>query len=61
MLTLQKALLPLVVAFMPFGAYAQFPSTPTGLTVVQSKFHPSVTISYKQVPGESSKPHSILC
>lgn len=30
-------------------AAAQFPPTPEGLTVLKSKFHENVTISYKEV------------
>ena len=34
--------------FAGFGA-AQFPPTPKGLTVLKSKFHENVTISFKEV------------
>ena len=30
-------------------AVAQFPPKPEGVTVLKSKFHPNVTISFKQV------------
>ena len=38
-----------VFAVLMVLAHAQFPPTPEGVTVVKSKFHEGVTISYKDV------------
>lgn len=32
-----------------FGAFAQFPPPREGITVIQSKIHENVSISYKEV------------
>jgi hypothetical protein len=36
-------------------AHAQFPPKPRGLTVLKSKFHENITISYKEVGDYESK------
>ncbi|KFA55265.1 hypothetical protein S40293_04966 [Stachybotrys chartarum IBT 40293] len=43
-------LVPVLLAGLAGLAVAQFPPTPQGVTVLQSKFHENVTISYKE-PG----------
>ncbi|KAK5169543.1 uncharacterized protein LTR77_005519 [Saxophila tyrrhenica] len=40
----------LSIACLAFQGLAQFPPTPEGITTLQSRFHPGITISYKQ-PG----------
>jgi hypothetical protein len=38
-------------------AVAQFPPIPQGVTVLQSKFHENVTISYKEARSKILKAH----
>lgn len=41
-----------------FGAHAQFPPAREGITVVQSKFHENVSISFKEVGLLFPRPHT---
>ena len=54
-LTLIYANMLALLALLAAGASAQIPPPSSGLTVVQSKFRPGVTISYKQV-GRHTRP-----
>ena len=45
---MRNLLLGLVLALGPTLGLAQFPATPSGLTVVRSKVDPAVTISFKE-------------
>lgn len=38
-------------ALFGVGVVAQFPPQPEGITVLKSKFHENVTISFKEVSG----------
>jgi hypothetical protein len=38
-------------ALFGIGVVAQFPPRPEGVTVLKSKFHENVTISFKEVGG----------
>lgn len=39
-----------LLSFLTTGAFAQFPPKPEGVKTLKSKFHPGITISYKE-PG----------
>jgi hypothetical protein len=43
----------LVCSLLLVGAHAQFPPKREGITVVQSKFHENVSISFKEVSLKS--------
>jgi hypothetical protein len=45
-----------VVCGLLLGAEGQFPPKREGITVVQSKFHENVSISFKEVSGTRSNP-----